>query len=250
MRFRMTLVAVLAALAAACSSAPSVTGPSNTTRPPHAQHVTFDDYPVVDGISCPSAPPQFVASWDSTNTTDLTIKVEWQKMPQAEFVRVYVSRRDVANVFQPQPFSPVVLGENGETYGQFAVLADGVYAIEVATVTCGAQQNLSDRQIVVVANGKPSLPTPPPYVPPTPECTSQCGGGEEPPVELPWYAGASCTTTGGRDSVTKLVLADGTKLVLIPVTVYAAPPSTKVWTAGTAFKNNGDCVSYLQALAH
>ncbi len=183
MRFRLTLVAVLAAFAAACSSAPSVTGPSVMARPSSA-HVTFEDYPVVPGISCPSAPPQFVASWDASNTTDLTIKVEWQKMPQAEFIRVYVSRRDVNNVFQPQAYSPVVLGENGETYGQFGVGDEGVYALQVATVTCGAQQNLSDVVIVVVGQGTPGRPTPPvpptepPYVPPTPPgppaCISQC----------------------------------------------------------------------------
>lgn len=183
--FPILMIAILISIFSAACGSSSPTSPSGVgasggstatvVTPNDRPAPVYPDFPETEGISCPSDAPLFKASWDHTNTTDLVIKAEWQRMPKAEYVRIYVSRRSVTNIDEPQPFSPVVLGDHGETYGQFAVLDEGVYTLRIATVTCGQERNLSDPVVVNVARGRSTpapTPTPspePPNVEPEPE---------------------------------------------------------------------------------
>jgi len=120
--------------------------------------------PEVDGISCPSDAPAFKAE----STPGHVIKLEWQKMPKVDYIRIYVWVEHFGQ-WEIVEGSPKVVGEHGQWYDSFRVSDDGIYLIKLATVTCGEQRNLSDG--IVVTFGEyvpPPRPIPAPPTPPTP----------------------------------------------------------------------------------
>ncbi len=93
------------------------------------------------------------------------IKLEWQKMPKADYIRIYVWIEHFGQ-WEIVDGSPKVVGEHGQWYDSFKVAGDGIYLIKLATVTCGEQRNLSEGIVVTFGEYVPQ-PTPIPD-PPTP----------------------------------------------------------------------------------
>jgi hypothetical protein len=165
----------LAPTAASPSSAisPSSVGGNGATKlsagealPPPA--------PEVDGISCPSDAPAFKAE----STPGRVIKLEWQKMPKADYIRIYVWVERFGH-WEIVEGSPKVVGEHGQWYDSFKVPYDGIYLVKLATVTCGEQRNLSDGIVVTFGEYVP-LPTPIPD-PPTPPSDDSNDSDNPPP---------------------------------------------------------------------
>ena len=73
------------------------------------------------------------------------IKLEWQKMPKADYIRIYVWIEHFGH-WEIVEGSPKVVGEHGQWYDSFKVAGDGIYLIKLATVTCGQQRNLRPGQ--------------------------------------------------------------------------------------------------------
>ena len=120
--------------------------------------------PEVDGISCPSDAPAFKAE----ATPGHVIKLEWQRMPKADYIRIYVWIEHFGQ-WEIVEGSPKVVGEHGQWYDNFKVADDGIYLVKLATVTCGEQRNLSDGIVVTFGEYVPlPRPIPDPPTPPTP----------------------------------------------------------------------------------
>jgi hypothetical protein len=142
--------------------------------------------PEVDGIACPSDAPAFKAE----STPGHVIKLEWQRMPKADYIRIYVWIEHFGQ-WEMIEGSPKVVGEHGQWYDSFRVPSDGVYLVKLATVTCGEQRNLSDGIGVTFGEYVP-LPTPIPDPPtpssddsddpPPPPCTIDCDVPPPPPA--------------------------------------------------------------------
>lgn len=143
-RYATLLIVLSSLLAIACGSTSPLTSPSSVATGSHAlaNFAPFDS----PGVQCPSDAPLFRAEANPYGHLDVDV----QPMPKADSIRVYVARRSAANVFEPVSGSPFVL-DGGRTYIEIPA-TDGVYSIQVATVTCGEQRNLSDVAIVVLAS--------------------------------------------------------------------------------------------------
>src|SRR5678816_943569 len=78
----------LAPTAASPSSpiSPSLVGGGNGPTRLKAGEVLPPPAPEVDGIACPSDAPAFKAE----ATPGHVVKLEWQKMPKADYIRIYV----------------------------------------------------------------------------------------------------------------------------------------------------------------
>jgi hypothetical protein len=72
--------------------------------------------PEVDGISCPSDAPAFKAE----ATPGHVIKLEWQRMPKADYIRIYVWIEHFGQ-WEIVEGSPKVVGEHGQWYDNFKV---------------------------------------------------------------------------------------------------------------------------------
>src|SRR6185503_6254838 len=70
--------------------------------------------PEVDGISCPSDAPAFKAE----STPGHVVKLEWQKMPKADYIRIYVWVEHFGQ-WEIVEGSPKVVGEHGQWYDSF-----------------------------------------------------------------------------------------------------------------------------------
>lgn len=210
---RLCIGTVAAIVVAACGSQNPVAPSQSRTPSPAAQNSTFADFPVVDGVSCPSDAPLFSVDANSAGHLDVTV----QLMPQADFVRVFVARREVTNDFIPVAGSPFAI-DGGRTYTEIPV-GPGVYEVRVATVTCGELRNLSAAIIAGISG-----PTADPSQPEGP------GGEEENPEQPTSYVSYwamnqgtenarrhACENHGGEYLGTYNIPGDGTLLPRLKV---------------------------------
>jgi hypothetical protein len=155
----------LAPTAASPSSSisPSSVGGGNGPTRLKAGEALPPPAPEVDGISCPSDAPAFKAE----ATPGHVVKLEWQKMPKADYIRIYVWVEHFGQ-WEIVDGSPKVVGEHGQWYDSFKVAGDGIYLIKLATVTCGQQRNLSEGIVVTFGEYVPqTTPIPDPPTPPS-----------------------------------------------------------------------------------
>jgi len=166
--FHALVLALMAAATVACGSTSpispsSLVGGSSASTRLNAGEALPAPLPDQDGISCPSDAPAFKAE---ANPGHL-IKLEWQKMPKADYIRIYVWRERFGQ-WEIVEGSPKVVGEHGQWYDGFHVSDDGVYLVKLATVTCGAQRNMSDAIVVTFGDYVPPTTIPAPPILPTP----------------------------------------------------------------------------------